>query len=253
MDFTLKKYDQLLNALLGQGFVFQSFAAFMQSPASRVILLRHDVDRLPGNALKIARIEYNLSITASYYFRAAPKSWDEMVIKKIAGLGHEIGYHYESLATCRGNSIRAWEDFQINLAKLRDLTRVTTICMHGSPLSRVNNLDLWKTNDYKTLGIVGEPYLDVDFTKVFYLTDTGRRWNHTSASIRDRVESGCDIVVQNTEHLILMARQGHLPDQIMINTHPQRWFNFGPGWIKELVGQRIKNVIKVSLVKLLRR
>ena len=79
------------------------------------------------------------------------------------------------------------------------------------------------------------------------------RWNHTSAIIRDRVESGCDIAVQITEHLILMARQGHLPDQIMINTHPQRWFNFGPGWIKELVGQRIKNVIKVSLVELLRR
>jgi hypothetical protein len=45
--------------------------------------------------------------------------------------------------------------------------------MHGSPLSRINNLDLWQTHDYRDLGIAGEPYLDVDFTQVFYLTDTG--------------------------------------------------------------------------------
>jgi hypothetical protein len=24
--------------------------------------------------------------------------------------------------------------------------------MHGSPLSRINNLDLWQTHDYKALG-----------------------------------------------------------------------------------------------------
>jgi hypothetical protein len=139
----------------------------------RVIILRHDVDRRPGNALKTARLEHDLGIPASYYFRAVPESWDEAIIQKIAGLGHEIGYHYENLSACKGDPGRAWEDFQANLAKLRDLAPVTTICMHGSPLSRINNLDLWKTHDYKALGIVGEPYLDVDFTQVFYLTDTG--------------------------------------------------------------------------------
>jgi hypothetical protein len=41
------------------------------------------------------------------------------------------------------------------------------IQMHGSPLSRINNLDLWQTHDYLDLGIVGEPWLDVDFTQVF--------------------------------------------------------------------------------------
>ncbi len=49
-----------------------------------------------------------------------PESWDEAVIRKIAGLGHEIGYHYESLSACKGDPGRAREDFQANLAKLRD-------------------------------------------------------------------------------------------------------------------------------------
>jgi hypothetical protein len=75
----------------------------MQTPATRVIILRHDVDRRPGNALKTARLEHDLGIPASYYFRAVPESRDEAVIQKIAGLGHEIGYHYENLSACKGD------------------------------------------------------------------------------------------------------------------------------------------------------
>ena len=37
-------------------------------------------------------------------------------------------------------------------------------------------------------GIIAEPYFDVDFDEVFYLTDTGRSWNNSNASIRDKVE-----------------------------------------------------------------
>ena len=80
--------------------------------------------------------------------------------------------------------------------------------MHGSPLSRISNLDLWQTRDSKALCIAGEPYLDVDFTKVFYLTDTGRKWNNGTAGIRDRVESGFDIRVNSTAHLADLAGQG---------------------------------------------
>jgi len=250
MDFTLNTYKALLETLLMQGFEFQPFAAFMQTPAPRAIILRHDVDRLPGNALKTAQLEHDIGIPASYYFRAVPESWDEAIIQKIAGLGHEIGYHYENLSACKGDPGRAWEDFQANLTRLRNLAPVTTICMHGSPLSRINNLDLWRTHDYKALGIIGEPYLDVDFTKVFYLTDTGRRWNHVGASIRDRVDSGFNIQVKSTEHLIELAREGRLPERIMINTHPQRWEDPGVLWVKELVWQNVKNLVKWGLVKL---
>jgi len=39
-----------------------------------------------------------------------------------------------------------------------------------------------------------------------------------------------------------------LPDKIMFNVHPHRWFDFGVGWVKELVGQNVKNLVKRSLV-----
>ena len=250
MDNTLKTYKNLLTALTSAGYTFQTFQGFLKTSPVRAIILRHDVDRRPANALKTARIEHDLGIPASYYFRAVPESWDKRIIQKITDLGHEIGYHYENLSVCKGDPDRAWEDFQANLAKLRILAPVTTICMHGSPMSRINNLDLWKTHDYRTLGIVGEPYLDVDFTQVFYLTDTGRRWNHAGASIRDRVDSGFDIAVNSTGHLMALVREERLPDRIMINTHPQRWEDRPLPWVKELVWQNMKNWVKWGLMKL---
>ena len=35
----------------------------------------------------------------------------------------------------------------------------------------------------------------------------------------------------------------------MITTHPQRWTNRPLPWLKELVGQNLKNVVKAALVK----
>ena len=161
MDFTLKKYRELLVVLKGYG----------------EISLRHDVDLRPENSLQTALIEHELGWKATYYFRAVPESWDEEIIRKIAALGHEIGYHYESMTTCNGDVDAAWEDFKINLEKLRLLVPVTKICMHGSPKSKWDSKDIWKKYDYRTVGVTYEPYLDTDFSKTFYLTDTGRRWD----------------------------------------------------------------------------
>jgi hypothetical protein len=156
MDFTLKIYKRLLEILLAQGFTYQPFVSFLRNPSDRVIVMRHDVGRLPGNALKIAQLEHDLGISASYYFRAVQESWDDAIIKKIADLSHETGYHYENLSVCNGDPDRAGVDFQASLAKLRNLAPVTTVCMHGSPMSRINNLDLWQAY-YRTLGIACEP------------------------------------------------------------------------------------------------
>ena len=126
MDFTLKTYHQLLNTLLTQGFIFQPFTAFIQTPVNQVIILRHDVDRLPCNALKMAKLEYELGILSSYYFRAVPASWDEDIILEISALGHEIGYHYENLSAHQGDLERAFYDFKATLERLRALAPVKT-------------------------------------------------------------------------------------------------------------------------------
>ena len=98
MDFTLSAYKQLISALQSQGFIFQTFEEYIQNSKEKVVILRHDVDRKPGNSLVTAKIEKNAGIRASYYFRIVKESYDESIIKQIAEMGHEVGYHYENLS-----------------------------------------------------------------------------------------------------------------------------------------------------------
>ena len=74
--------------------------------------MRQDVDLRPDSSLATAKIEHELGMRSVYYFRAVPESWDEAIIKEIAGMGHEVGYHYESLTICNGNTEAAYDDFK---------------------------------------------------------------------------------------------------------------------------------------------
>ena len=236
MDFTLKKYRELLQALKHYGDV----------------KLRHDVDKKPQNSLATAIVENELGWRATYYFRAVPESWDEEIIRKIAALGHEIGYHYESLATCNGNIDAAWEDFKANLARLKAVVGkpVTKICMHGSPRSKWDSRDIWRKYDYRDAGVEYEPYFDVDYSKTFYLTDTGRRWDGYKVSVRDKIPHFQEIwtaegkTYHRTNDIINAAKVGKLPRNILITTHPQRWNDSFLPWFKELAAQNAKNIVK---------
>jgi len=247
LDFTIITYRRLLQALSTKGYSFQTMQDFIRHPEDSTIILRHDVDRLPSNALTCAKIESELKINASYYFRIVKGSYVEDIIRQIAEMGHEIGYHYENLSKIsKRQRVMSKEelfdlaicDFERNLEKIRKFYPVKSICMHGSPLSKWDNREIWRKYNYRDFGIIAEPYFDVDFNEVLYLTDTGRR---SEGEGKPRFRHTWDI--------IRAAESGALPDKIMITTHPQRWDDRFLPWVKELVWQNIKNVAKICIVK----
>ena len=248
-DFTLAKYKFLLDILAANEYNFQTVEDFIISPLSKVVILRHDIDKMPLNALEFAKLEKSKDIYATYYFRIIPDSFVQSIIREIAALGHNIGYHYEDVDLCKGDIDKAFLSFKTNLKKLRKIAPVKTICMHGSPLSRYDNRKLWDKYDYRGEDIICEPYLDIDFNKVLYLTDTGRRWNSELTSIRDKVHSAYNFQIKNTDQLINLIQENKLPEQIMINTHPQRWNDNIIYWTRELLAQNVKNQVKKIIVK----
>jgi hypothetical protein len=252
MDFTIDKYKELLKAL-------KKHHGFS---------IRHDVDLRPDFSLRIAQVEAEMGVKATYYFRTVPESYDEEIIRKIVSLGHTAGYHYECLTTCNGNMEEAYEDFCHNLEKLRNVVSITTACAHGSPRSPWNSQHIWEASrrrdvetsrqyDIHTLGIEYEPMLDTDFSKTLYLTDTGRRWDGYKVSVRDKVPEYQEqwtkegLVFHTTDDIIQALLNPEHPihkHDLLINTHPQRWMPFGPGWLKEATLQNIKNIAKRVIV-----
>lgn len=249
MDFTQDIYKQLLIQLIESGYSFQTFEDFVTNPDKKVVVLRHDVDKLPKNAVDLAKIENDLGIRASYYYRIVKESNVPKLIESVRDLNHEIGYHYEDMTLAKGDKELALEMFKENLEYFRQFYKVKTACMHGSPLSKWDNRLIWEKYNYKDYGIIAEPYFDVDYNQVFYITDTGRNWNNASVSVRDKVISNINIEVKSTSNLIELAQKQALPEKIIINTHPQRWFNFGFGWFNELIMQNTKNQVKKIIAK----
>ncbi len=252
MDFTFKTYKNLLLSIKNNNFSFQPFKEFIEYPIEKCIILRHDVDRLPSNSLIAAQIEHELGIKGSYYFRIVSESFNEIVIKQIAALGHEIGYHYEDLALAEGNIGKAYDSFCANLGRLQKLYPVTTICMHGSPMSKWDNRAIWDKYDYKNMGIIAEPYFDVDFNKVFYITDTGRMWDGSKVSIRDKPIQQVTTLwptYHSTFNIITALAESTFPNIAMMTIHPQRWTNNGLLWLREIITQNLKNQVKKFLVK----
>jgi len=238
-----------LNCLRENNYHFQTLEEHVTLDNNRSAVLRHDVDKLPHKALEMAEIENSLGIKSSYYFRIVKVSNNPEIIKKIVKLGHEIGYHYEDLSLAKGNVEKAIDLFEKNLKYFRSFYPVKTICMHGSPLSKWDNRELWKKYNYQDFGIITEPYFDIDYDDVLYITDSGRSWNKTKAVIRDKVNTKFSYDIKNTTELINMISEGLLPDKIIINTHPQRWSDPGFFWLNELIFQNLKNQIKRFYVK----
>lgn len=255
-DFSLDIYRELLETLQRHGYELISYAEYCKGKRpAKYVILRHDVDAKPWNSLKTAQIEHALGAKATYYFRCGAESNNPSVIKAIVKLGHEIGYHYEDMSLCGGDTEKAWSHFQTWLDYFRQYYAVETICMHGAPTSQYDSKDLWKAYDYKSLDIIGEPYMDTDFSDVFYLTDTGRCWDGYKVSVRDKIPlyqdqwTASGLTWHTTDDLLRAIHHRKLPSHVMMTTHPQRWTNEIGAWYKEFVLQNLKNCIKKLWIK----
>jgi len=106
-DFTLEKYKELCLALLDSGYTPLTVYSYLvpggqKKKNNKLVILRHDIDRKLGNALRMAELEQKLGIQSTYYFRF-PYTFKPDIIGKMHDLGHEVGYHYEVLSKAKGD------------------------------------------------------------------------------------------------------------------------------------------------------
>ena len=249
-DFTLSAYRKYLEAIRKHIPRFLTFEEFLscQSAPSSYCLLRHDVDRKPQNAQNMAKLEAEMGIKATYYFRIKSNVFQPAVIRSISEMGHEIGYHYESLSDTDGDLDLALKDFEKHLAQMRSVVNISTISMHGRPLKPHDNRDIWKDGSRKNLlkekfNLLGEVYLDINYSDIAYINDTGRNWMSGKSNRRDKVDSNIAADFESGEALLdYLQNEPH--SKMIFQIHPERWSNDLLDWSAQLIKDRGINFVK---------
>ena len=250
-DFTLSTYKLLLDKLHQAGYNTYPLEMICRNvPGEAYVVLRHDVDRNHQNALKIARLEKAAGVVSTYYFRINKKVFIPEIIREISEMGHEVGYHYEDLTSMKGDVKKAEASFKRNIEKFRELVHVSTVSMHGKPLSKFDNKKLTEVLDLKGLNILCEPYSVVNRMGLVYLTDVGRKWNNRTTNFRDKAEGQDGYDLRSTFDVIEALGNKLSGKNLMLNIHPERWNEEMVPWMRNAVWQKIKNAGKYILINL---
>src|SRR5690606_37452241 len=96
-------------------------------------------------------------------------------------------------------------------------------------------------------GIIGEAFLSIDYSDIYYFTDTGRSWAETSVNLRDKVFVAQTMNLDTSKELsafIISNSQA----KISIVAHPERWNSNWMKWMGYFGFDLMINLIKRSLL-----
>lgn len=165
-DYEIVSIEALWRLIVGPGL----------DPARRYLALRHDVDTDHATAAAMWRIDRDLGVRSSYYFRLSTLA--PALMADIASSGCEVSYHYEELATVakrRGLRTRAdverhlpeaKAEFARNLASIRSTTGLPmpVVSSHGDFVNRRLGVANWAlladTAFREAVGVEAEAYDD---------------------------------------------------------------------------------------------
>jgi len=148
-DFSYTHYIETLNEIKKN----QNFTNF-KSSSSNDIILRHDVDSSLELALKIAKIENDLSISSTFFILFHSELYNPFspssskIISQLRSLGHEIGLHYNGSIISQikkdpsdviKNEIKAFEE--------HFGTSISVVSAHDPSISKKLQIDLPEGNN----------------------------------------------------------------------------------------------------------
>ncbi len=230
--FTYASYERLCQAIVDSGIrALPVQDAVVQVPEAGYVILRFDVDARPDQALPMARLLHKYGLPGTFYWHAAPPALFRVdLMRAVAGLGFEVGYHYAALSRCAGDTEAAADLFRREVAQFRAAGfTVRTAAAHGAPGWDNQQLLRFKPELLVECRLDGEAYHSFDFARVQYVSDAGWDWRCfplRADAQQFRAEQGSTALPRLTDAEVraLLPR----PDACLyLNTHPELWFRSG--------------------------
>ena len=124
----LEDYQHILAAARDAGYIITSVRDAAErlrgdTPAGKLLVLRHDIDHVSPATLRLAELERAISAEATYYFRW--RTLDLDTVRRLHDMGHECSLHFETIADVVQQKRLRPEDVRIEGPLLQEcLTRL---------------------------------------------------------------------------------------------------------------------------------
>lgn len=178
--FSLVNYAEMCRALLDRGY---SFARFADAPSlleqkATFVLMRHDIDFDLGRASRLAEIEADLGVSATYFFMLRTEFYNvfsregTVAVQAILNRGHRIGLHFDAAAYPRHATTKEISQacaLEADLLSRWFGTAVEAVSFHR-PGPRVLE------GDSALTAPLPHTYMNVYREHIHYLSDSGGEW-----------------------------------------------------------------------------
>jgi hypothetical protein len=173
-DYRFARFKEFLEVIKGDKYsilTFSDYDAGIINTEKVNVILRHDVDISLKRTIRMAEIQKELGVVATYFFRlhAEKYSFEDAipVIKQLVESGFKIGLHYETLSQAQGNREQAIQMFKDDVQRLREFVSVSTVAAHGQ--KGYKNRDIWENIDQEAIQVRSA----YDVKHDLYLSDAG--------------------------------------------------------------------------------
>ncbi len=176
MRFTYNAYEDMLSRLVDNGYEFSDYLSWENK--ERPVILRHDIDYDLEAAVRMAKIEYDMKISATYFVLVTSDLYNihskksHECIMRIMDYGHSIGLHFDEMRYSEEtwNAETIIEKIKVEAKALSEAfdTKISTVSMHRPSKNTLEaNIEIEDlVNSYST------PF----FKEFKYLSDSRRRW-----------------------------------------------------------------------------
>lgn len=176
-NFTFKHYEEILKLAVKNRYHFLLFQESSEK-YKKIIYLRHDIDISPANAINFAKIENKYGIKATYFYLLHDIFYNILEkknledIKKIYGLGHQIGLHFDRGFSVNGknklDNLTGTINKELNLFRKILGMGVNVVSFHNPspPLFKK------RIEDKKFINVYSKKY----FGKIKYISDSLQIW-----------------------------------------------------------------------------
>lgn len=192
-DFTETNYKTILDELNTEGYKFAGFDYEKISSGEKIVLWRHDVDFSLNRAYRLAEIEEESGVKATYFIHMQSNFYNIFepdqyeIVKQIINKGHTIGLHFDHGFYMRNKGI-VNGDIEKYAMREKEIieeyfdVKINVVSFHNPEANNVLNL---RKDDYA--GMVNV-YSQTIFDSCKYCSDSNGYWRYDR--LKDVIEKG---------------------------------------------------------------